>query len=77
MPDYQTPEWEQEDLDKMEADLRWWQVLETYIPQWRVFGWTYRHSASIDTGGGLTIQLRGSQRDQIVSALFRAEGRIK
>lgn len=77
MSDYQTPEWEQEDLDQMEADLRWWQVLETYIPQWHVFGWTYKWSAIIDTGNGNNISLKGSQRDQIVEALYRAEGRIK
>lgn len=74
MDDYQTPEWEQEDLDKMERDLHWWRVLETYIPQWRVVGWTYRHSALIDTGGGQSLQLNGYQRDHIVSALLRAEG---
>ena len=81
---YQTPEWEQEDLDRMEADLRWWQVLETYIPQWRIYGWTYRQSASIETNYdpegaryGSSLQLTGKQRDQIVEALFRAEGRIK
>ena len=66
-----------EELEQMEADLLWWKVLEAYIPEWQVFGFTYRHSASIDTGNGLTITLRGFQRDQIVSALFRAEGRIK
>jgi hypothetical protein len=64
------------DIKQMEKDLAWWQVLETYIPEWRVFGWTYRRSASIDTGDS-TISLTGGQRDQIVMALYKAEGRIK
>jgi hypothetical protein len=71
-------------LERMEADLAYWRVLEEYIPQWRVFGWTYRRGASIETNydpegarWGQTLQLTGSQRDQIVEALYRAEGKIK
>jgi len=70
-------DWDLAEIEQMEKDLAFWQVLEQYIPDWKCFGWTYRRTAIFDTGSNTTISLTGTQRDQIVMALYKAEGRIK
>ena len=68
----------QAELTEVEADLAYWQVLSELIPDWLVFGWSNRHSASYLTSGEygdrVTLQLTGTQRDAIVKAIRTARG---
>lgn len=58
-----------EEVEKIESDLAYWAELERAIPTWRVFGFSYRMNASIDTGSFTVLQLTGSQRDDILNAI--------
>jgi hypothetical protein len=67
-----------EDLEYLEECLAYWKELEKLLG-WKVYAFTYKDSASYDTGGKYysTVQLTGSQRDDIVGAIRNAKETAK
>jgi hypothetical protein len=69
---------EAENIKGLEEDLAYWNELANLLG-WKVYGFTYKSSASFDTGGMYhsTVQLTGYQRDDIVRAIRNAEETAK
>lgn len=62
-----------EDLEALDEALAYWNELADLVG-WKLYGFTYKNSASFDTGGLYhnTIQLTANQRDDIVRAIKNA-----
>jgi len=63
---------------QLQEELEYWQELETLLG-WKLYGWTFKNSASYDTGGlyHSSVTLTGKQRDDIVRAIKNAEATAK
>ena len=53
------------------ADRAWWYELKRYFPQWTLYGFSYKHSATFctDLNYREELHITGDQRDQIVNAI--------
>lgn len=56
---------------QVRADWRWWKRLENVLP-WKLYGFSYRYSATFFTSEHDTIDLLGSQAEQIWEACTNA-----
>lgn len=65
---------EEENIKELQEELRYWEELGKLVG-WTVYGWTFKHSGSYDTGGQYhnSLTLTGKQRDDIVGAIRNAK----
>ena len=56
-------------VKQVRDDNAYWHKVQEFIPDWRVVGWTFRSSAIFDTGNSVTLELTGSQYEQLMTAL--------
>ena len=55
----------QSEVKRIESDAAWWRQLES-IGMWSLIGFTYRNGATFSTSPNQTLQLTGSQAQDIL-----------
>jgi hypothetical protein len=59
------------EIDRITADRGYWKEFADAFG-WRIYGFSYRHTASIITGPDRFLEITGRERDTIIAKLAEA-----